>query len=202
MTYNTYLTQQPVFLALLGLFATDILFNHTSSFNAYVIHDPSLWWDNQKQMQQIRNYFNKGKKLSASTFVFLSQASDEGRSQKTIEEMTTNIVAFKDIMTQNHTHFKHQYYPNEGHGMVIYPANFDALRFIFKGYRTNVKDFALSPEKLMQSYQAFSEKQNYPFQPSESYINFIISYLKRTNNEKSMRYMEQLKTQIFQHRTL
>lgn len=183
-----------------GLFATDILFNHSKSYQSYVINDPSLWWNQQKPMATIRDYFKNNSKLPNSTFVYLAQANDEGRSQQTIEEMSHNIVRFKEILEKNHgLYFKHKLYTEEGHGNVIYPANFDALRYIFKGYATNVKEFSADPEKLMSSYEAFSKKQNFTFQPSEIYLNFIIKYLQKNQSTEAENYFKQLKAKLYHH---
>ena len=47
-TYRTNSTNTLIGQSLGGLFATDILFNHTAMFNHYVIISPSLWWaDNE-----------------------------------------------------------------------------------------------------------------------------------------------------------
>ncbi len=181
-----------------GLFAVDVLFKNTKNFNAYVINDPSLWWNNEKPMQLINNFFENGKKLPEGTFVFLAQANNEGHSTKSIEEMTLNIKKFKNILSENHPqYFQHRFYQEDGHGTVIYPANFDALKYLFKGYRTNVKEFAKDPTILMDFYTAFSKKQHFQFKPSESYLNFIINYLKKNNFQESAEKVLEIKKSIY-----
>ena len=182
-----------------GLEVADLLVSNTSSYNAYILHDPSLWWNEQSTMKEIQNYFSSHA-LPKNKQIYLSQANNEGRSQKAIEEMTTGILAFKNLMElKNPKQFKYKYYENEGHGTVIFPANFDAIRFVFKGFATNLKDYSTKPELLMQQYKAFSEKQHFDFKPSETYLNFIINYLKRTGQEDSKKYMEELKNTLYSY---
>src|SRR5690606_32596372 len=60
-----------------GLAATNILLNHTDLFNAYIIHDPSLWWGDQYLLKQSVT------RLPAINFhkkrVYLSQADNEDK---------------------------------------------------------------------------------------------------------------------------
>ena len=117
---------------------------------------------------------------------------------KTIEEMTSGILSFKKIIeSQQNNQFQHKFYENEGYGTVIFPANFDAIRFVFKGFATNLKDYAEKPDLLMKEYEAFSDKQNFKFLPSETYLNFIIKYMERIKNSSSKEYFINLKSQLY-----
>lgn len=75
-----------------------------------------MWRNQQQPMATIRNYFKYNSKLPNSTFVYLAQANDEGRSQQTIEEMSHNIVRFKEILEKSHpSHLIFKLYTKERH---------------------------------------------------------------------------------------
>ncbi len=58
-----------------GLFGLYVLFNHSDSFNRYVIASPSIWWDDAVIFESEENYFNMNSNLAKK--VFLSVGSRE-----------------------------------------------------------------------------------------------------------------------------
>ncbi|MCH5597211.1 alpha/beta hydrolase [Niabella ginsengisoli] len=40
-----------------GLAVTNVLLHHPEMFNAYIIHDPSYWWDNEYTLKRIETNF-------------------------------------------------------------------------------------------------------------------------------------------------
>lgn len=158
-----------------GLAATNILLHHTSLFNAYLIHDPSLWWDHNYLLSEsikllpIIN-FNKAR-------VYLSQANNEEKGS--FDEHFDGIKMFIhicDSVNNKTLALKYDFYEHEDHGTLPLPAAYNGLKYIFDGYRINFKNISKNKDLLMKSYQSFSDKMNFTFKPTRQTLDFIIKY--------------------------
>ncbi|MFT3902336.1 MAG: alpha/beta hydrolase-fold protein [Niabella sp.] len=163
-----------------GLFTTWVLLNHTRFFNAYLIHDPSLWWDNQymlKQAHQLLPTINFKK-----TRAYISQANNEDKGS--FDEHFESIRTFNricDSVNNKTLALKYRFYEHEDHGTLPLPATYDGLKFIFDGYWCDFKKITANKNYLEENYKAFSQKLNYTFQPSEPMLDFIVKYFKNQN---------------------
>ncbi|WP_051957089.1 alpha/beta hydrolase [Chryseobacterium populi] len=181
-----------------GLFTINTLVEHPDYFNAYIANDPSLWWDKQIVNEKMRKALKDGK-FSKAKFLYLSEA-DNKDNKSWNSDMIDGIQNFKTILSsQDKINYKHQFYEDEMHGTVSYPGNYNGLRFIFKGYRTDIKKLSKNPQLLETEYKAFSEKMGYQFLPSEEYLNFIINFMDKNKFEESKLYFEKFKLKIYQN---
>lgn len=181
-----------------GLFVIYTLLSHPDYFNAYVANDPSLWWDQQVLIAQTKTYLAKNKNFSANNSLYVSQADNKEQNKNWNSDMTLAIRDFKKIIEENGSlKYKHRFYEDEVHGTVSYLANYDALKFIFNGFRTDIKEIVRNPLLLEQHYQMFSEKMGISFIPSESYLNMIISFMKNNNANGSEVYYKNLKNKLY-----
>ncbi|MFT4095282.1 MAG: alpha/beta hydrolase-fold protein [Niabella sp.] len=163
-----------------GLAATQVLLHHTSLFNAYLIHDPSLWWDNQILVAQAGKVFS-GKNFY-KTRVYLSQANNNEKGA--FDEHFESIKKFKqqyDTAQNKTVAFRYEFYEHEDHGTLPLPAAYNGLQFIFSGYQADFKLISKDKELLVNSYKKFSEQMNFTFRPSEEMLQFIIRYFKENN---------------------
>ncbi|MDR2235086.1 MAG: prolyl oligopeptidase family serine peptidase [Chryseobacterium sp.] len=181
-----------------GLFAVNVLLTHPEYFNAYVANDPSLWWDNKILISKTKEYLEKNKKFPVQKFLYVSQADNEEQNKNWNSDMTDAIQEFKGIVEQNGTlNYQHHFFENEVHGTVSYPGNYDALRFIFKGFRTDVKKLAKDPQALETEYKKFSEKMGTEFIPSETYLNVILKFMKTNGFKEPENYFINLKSRLY-----
>lgn len=160
-----------------GLFASWVLLNHPHLFNAYLVHDPSLWWDNQymlKQTAQLLPAINFKK-----TRAYVSQANNEDKGS--FDEHFESIKTFHricDSVNNKTLAIQYRFYEHEDHGTLPLPAAYDGLKFIFDGFWSDFKKIAANKNHLTENYRAFSEKINYRFIPAEPMLDFIINYFK------------------------
>lgn len=181
-----------------GLFAINVFLTHPEYFNAYVANDPSLWWDNEVTISRTKKYLEKNKKFPANKSLYVSQADNEEQQKNWNSDMTQAIEKFKEIVENNGTlNYRHRFFEGETHGTVSYPGNYEALKFIFKGFRTDIKKLAKNPGLLEAEYKQFSAKMGSEFTPSESYLNVILTFMKSNDFKESETYFMNLKNKLY-----
>ncbi|MCJ7935608.1 MAG: alpha/beta hydrolase-fold protein [Chryseobacterium sp.] len=181
-----------------GLFAINTLLNHPDYFNAYVANDPSLWWDNKVLISRTKAYVEKNKKFPAKKSLYVSQADNGERQKNWNSDMTEAIEEFKEIVEKNGSlNYKHRFFEGEVHGTVSYPGNYEALKFIFNGFRTDIKQLAKNPELLEEDYKKLSDRMGAEFTPSEDYLNVVIKFMKSNGFKESETYFMNLKDKYY-----
>ncbi|RXM53345.1 MULTISPECIES: alpha/beta hydrolase [unclassified Chryseobacterium] len=181
-----------------GLFAINVLLTHPEYFNAYVANDPSLWWDNEVTISRVQTYLEKNKKFPVGKSLYVSQADNEEQQKNWNSDMTQAIEKFKGIVEKNGSlNYKHTFFPGETHGTVSYPGNYEALKFIFKGFRTDIKQLAKNPGLLETEYKKFSTKMGAEFIPSESYLNVVLKFMKSNDFKESETYFMNMKNKLY-----
>lgn len=181
-----------------GLAAINAFLHHPVLFDAYVANDPSLWWDQYLIIRQLRENINLDTPIRNKKFLFVSRAKNEEQNHSWGTDMENAISAFIRIIESSRQDFYTSFkkYNQEHHGTMALPANYDALKFIFSGYETDIKNIAKVPNSLMASYRSFSEKTGHLFNPSENYLNKIIQYCESTNST-NVEYFKQLKSKLY-----
>lgn len=111
-----------------GLMVMDILLHHTKMFNKYIAIDPSMWWDDQKLLNQSK------KILSDSTFnnISLFLAVADTTQKPALSKPSLTLVDYLKANKQNKLKFEWKYYPNEDHMSVPIPAMRDGLKFLLQ----------------------------------------------------------------------
>lgn len=166
-------------------------------FNAYIANDPSLWWDSSVL---VRNFPKAGIVTKNPAFLFLSKSSDKSHNEEWSKEMKEALLKYQSLIKQENNKnifYRNGYYAEDDHGTVAFPATYHALKFIFNGFKTDMKQLVQSPEILEESYNSFSAKVSHSFHPSETYLNIIINYAKRMKKENSAKIFEALKREIY-----
>lgn len=152
-----------------GLASMYCFINTPHLYDAYIAIDPSMWWDQNLLLNQIKDGWitprHKGKIL------FVAKANDPGSG----EEHHQALLAFHNqLNTYKSTanfEWKYQFYEGEDHGSVVVPAEFDAFRFIFDGYQMPVKQAMKTPNILDSHYQFISKRLGYSVIPEEAMMD-------------------------------
>jgi predicted alpha/beta superfamily hydrolase len=157
-----------------GIAVINALYAIPETFNAYISIDPSLWYDNQVLMKKTKDYFSKAK--LDNKFLFVGQANTIQAGDSTRNLHFESIVQFNSIMesfNQSGLHYKYKYYSDDDHGSVPLITEYDALRFIFEGYKGNVAMLSESPSLIKDHFRKFSAKMGASFLPPEPIINTL-----------------------------
>ncbi|PKF73828.1 alpha/beta hydrolase [Chryseobacterium sp. PMSZPI] len=181
-----------------GLFAINTFLMHPDYFDAYVANDPSLWWDNKVTIARTNDYLEKYKKFPSQKSLYVSQADNEEQQKNWNSDMTQAIEEFKGIVEKNGSlNYKHSFFKGETHGTVSYPGNYEALKFIFKGFRTDIKQLAKNPKLLEEEYKKLSDKLGTEFIPSETYLNVVLKFMKSNDFKEAETYFINLKNKLY-----
>jgi len=125
-----------------GLIAVNILLKHTHLFNKYAAIDPSMWWDEDKLLEQSKELL---KKLYPKVSLFLAIANTTNKDKPNIEaikkDSTENTVLirpstkFLDYLKEdgkNNLTYTWKFYKDNDHTTLFEPAVTDALRFLLQ----------------------------------------------------------------------
>ena len=126
-----------------GLLVINTLTNHNQLFNAYVAIDPSLWWNNEKLLNQTQASLKTNVLDKSSLFLAIANTLPVNMSMKqALKDSSFETQVFRSIFKLKNSlaantkiHAKSQFYTDENHGSVTLFAQNDALRFIFDFYR-------------------------------------------------------------------
>ncbi|MCW3467657.1 alpha/beta hydrolase-fold protein [Chitinophaga nivalis] len=161
-----------------GLFTVNVCLKHNHLFNAYIALDPSLWWDNEKLNNEAASLLSavafKGSQLyvALANKVLLPQdtTTDHPRA---IRRFTTSILP---AAAESGLRWNWHYYEEDDHGTVALPGTYDGLKFIFKGYQSQVKQLVDAPELYTHQFEKLSLQNGFTFVPSEALTDGIGRY--------------------------
>nr|WP_295870611.1 alpha/beta hydrolase-fold protein [uncultured Chitinophaga sp.] len=163
-----------------GLTAVNLLLHHTSLFNAYIIIDPSLWWDQQLMLRQADSILPRKDFSGANAYVAMAHKVVVPQDTATDHPMAIRAFAAQlQRLQPRGLRWQFHYYPDDDHGTVPLPAAFDALKFIFSGHQVHVKQAVQDPSLITQHYAALSAKLGFPFKPTERYLDWLGNYCVR-----------------------
>ena len=157
-----------------GLAALDALYTMPDVFNAYVAIDPSLWWDNQVLLKKAKDYFSKPA-LSARA-LFVGQANTLVAGDTAPNQHFLSIGEFNRLVASENRsgiRYAYKYYGDDDHGSVPLMAEYDALRFIFDGYKMDVRKAVHQPSLIAEHFDSVSKRLGYQVRPPEKLVDRI-----------------------------
>jgi predicted alpha/beta superfamily hydrolase len=108
-----------------GLFVVETILLEPDLFDTYIAFDPSLWWNNQKLVNNATKHLSTGSKSEKRLYV---ASSDE----KGIADI---VERFADILAKNappNVDWHYEKMPEEKHSTIYHPAAIKAFRSLFK----------------------------------------------------------------------
>jgi predicted alpha/beta superfamily hydrolase len=158
-----------------GITTINALYTIPEAFNAYVAIDPSLWYDDRLLLKQAKDYFSRPRPPNRALFV--GQANTINADDSTTRNVHfSSIVQFNSILeTYNRSgvRFEYKYYPADDHGSVPLIATYDALRFIFAGYRLDLAQGMQRPAYLTEHFARVSDLFGYRVAPPERMVDML-----------------------------
>lgn len=123
-TYRTNETNTFIGHSFGGLAVWYTFLNHTDAFANYLAIDPSIWWDDEMIVKATDSILNT-KTFKDKQLFFSSSFHKDGI------EHTEKLRDILQKYPSGELKWKYQYYPNENHGSVIIPSEYDGLKFLF-----------------------------------------------------------------------
>lgn len=160
-----------------GLFALNLLLEQPQVFNAYIIHDPSLWWDNNMIYKKANE---KWANLNLSNItLFLSKANNDTTEQDRLEHSKIIDLFYKDILEKkpgNGLRFAFKFFEDEDHGTIFLPATFYAMKFIYDGYCLPVKKIPFNTNIIEKQSKKVSDNIGFNLFFEENILDHIGKY--------------------------
>jgi predicted alpha/beta superfamily hydrolase len=111
--------------SLAGLFVVETFFLEPDLFDTYIAFDPSLWWDDQKLVNDAARRLRAWPKLGR-TLYFAS--SDE----KELAELTQRLATALAREAPARVRWHYEKMPEEKHSTIFHPAALKAFRAVLK----------------------------------------------------------------------
>ncbi len=170
-----------------GLTVINALVNHTQLFNAYIAIDPSMWWDQERFLNDCKTKLSQKKFNKVDLYLGIANTLENGMTIATVTKDTSQSSRhIRSILTldkhikanpQNQLHYKSKYYENDTHNSSPLITEYDAVRFFFDFYKLNITllDFTdkgiAFPTKIEKHFENISSKMGYKIPPSEQLVN-------------------------------
>lgn len=186
--YNTAPYKLLVGHSLGGLTAIDVLTKFSQLFNAYIAIDPSMWYNNEKFLNNTIDQLPKQNMNGKRLFVGTANSIPRGmtisqiKNDNSFETQHIRSIFKLDEFLKANTNgllYAQKYYENERHNAVPLLSEYDGLRFIFDYYHLDAteKDFAdstaLIASILKTHYVNVSDKMGYKNSAPEVLINYF-----------------------------
>ncbi len=152
-----------------GLTVINALLSIPNTFNSYVVIEPSLWWKDKVLLNYAKTYFAHTD--LAGKYLFLAQANtlNPKDSVNLHHQSIKEFLTILETRNRSKLKWKYNYYENDTHGSVALAAEYDALRFIFKGYHARYETIH-GPKDLGHHYDLYSDELKMTFVAPERVI--------------------------------
>ncbi|MBC7896332.1 MAG: tetratricopeptide repeat protein [Cytophagaceae bacterium] len=180
-----------------GITAINALYTIPETFNAYVAIDPSLWWDNTSLLRKAKAYVGSTKLDQKALYV--AQANTINADDTTSNTHFWAITQFNQVLrTYNKSGLRYafRYYDGDDHGSVPLISEYDALRFIFDGYKLDLPRMLASPRSLPEHFRNVSAKLGTTFAPSERLLQTYAQIALSQDSTKAMEFLK-IATEIY-----
>lgn len=187
-----------------GLFVMNTLTHHPELFNNYLAIDPSMWWDSQKLTLQFKEKLSNDSFASKSLYLAIANTLEKGMTLEKVKNQTdtgsSHIRSILELQNILNTHqntalrSRSKYYPDDNHGTVPMPAEYDAIRWLFNYYKLENANSYFKKEfngiaALQEHFEKVSTKIGYKvLPPGEVSNNFAYSHLGDKNYAKAEEY--------------
>jgi uncharacterized protein len=176
-----------------GLTVMHALANYQNLFQAHIAIDPSMWWDKQNFLKEIKAKLQKPSYTNQSLFVAIAHSMDKKWTVQTVSKDNTaatlpirSILDLDQFIKSRKTTdliYKSKYYPDYDHGGVAFVAVYDALPFVFNYYAIHFT-FAefFNPDYtnndiLVNHYKQVSQRMGYTVPPPGEFVNALAHQL-------------------------
>ncbi|MGQ0645977.1 MAG: alpha/beta hydrolase-fold protein [Gemmatimonadaceae bacterium] len=174
-----------------GITAINALYTIPETFNAYVAIDPSLWWDNTTLLKKAKDYVTSAQ--LEKRVLYVAQANTINPDDTTSNPHFSAITRFNAVMqayNRSGLRYAFRYYDADDHGSVPLIAEYDALRFIFDGYKPDLGRVLASPRLLPEHFRNVSAKLGTTFTPSDRVIQLYGQIALGQDTTKAMEFLQ------------
>jgi predicted alpha/beta superfamily hydrolase len=148
-----------------GLFAINAFLTKPEMFNAYISVSPSLWWDDQRLINDAKVFFNKTESLDRTLFVTMAAEGDR---------MLTPYNKFVNVVKESKVKgliFANKEFDDEDHGSTVLRSQYFALKQVWDGWNMPRETFGQGLTAVQAHYKEITAKFGFDVQVPEGLIN-------------------------------
>ncbi|RKD91012.1 alpha/beta hydrolase [Mangrovibacterium diazotrophicum] len=163
-----------------GLYAMDLLLHQKAEFNAWLIADPSLWWDKEHLFRDREDLLKRTFKPTTVYIGYTNSISIPPGIDTTLMADCNRTMTEQLQATMKNFHLQTRFYPECSHGSVVIPTFYDGLCFFFEGYSINPKLEGFNLAMLLKTYQTISERIHFKLVPQQDQLETLVRFFMRT----------------------
>jgi predicted alpha/beta superfamily hydrolase len=140
-----------------GLSVVEEFLDEDTLFDAFLMMDPSWWWDDY-EIEKRAGASLTGRKFNHAQ-VFMA-ATDEPYPEKYFIK-ARDISSLDKILRRANPvglEWKFERYKDESHHSMALRALYDGLTYFYRGYQPSLHELYIEPEKLRSRYEAISAR--------------------------------------------
>jgi predicted alpha/beta superfamily hydrolase len=174
-----------------GLSVVDAFLDEDTAFDAFLMVDPSWWWDDYA-MEKRASAALPGRKFDR-TQLFMAATSESYPEKYFIK--ARDISSLADILRRANPvglEWQFERYADESHHSMALRALYDGLTYFFRGYKPSLHELYVEPEKLAARYQALSTRLGERVALTEGLLMFFGEQFLSSFNEpdQAIRYFQ------------
>ncbi|MBI3792588.1 MAG: tetratricopeptide repeat protein [Gemmatimonadetes bacterium] len=175
-----------------GITVVNALYTMPETFSAYLAIDPSLWWDSNLLLKQARAQASQPGHWAGKA-LYLAQANTLNPADTSVNQHFNAIAQFDAVIkAYNRAGLRYgfRYYPEDSHGSVPLMAEYDGLRFLFKGYALDLAQAMDRPAFIPEHYAAVSSALGTPFEAPEQMIDMLGAAVAQGDRAKAFQFFK------------
>ncbi|MEM6469083.1 MAG: alpha/beta hydrolase-fold protein [Planctomycetota bacterium] len=160
-----------------GLLAAHAFIKNDDAFNAFILADPSLWWDDRVVLRMLEEVISSGGLQDRQTTMFVSNvpaylAPGDQLLQQGFKNIEQSVRNFGEKLKQVESiRLRAKEFDAETHHSLPVQTLYHGLRHVFDGYELPPEYFLSMPEKIEERFRELSEDLGLRMLPREQLID-------------------------------
>jgi predicted alpha/beta superfamily hydrolase len=155
-----------------GLNVIEAFLDPDPFFDAFLMIDPSWWWDDYVMEKRAAAELSGRRFNRAQLFI---AASGESYPEKYFIK-ARDVSSLADILRKTHPaglEWRFERYADESHHSMALRSLYDGLTYFFRGYQPTLRELYLDPQQLEARYRSLSERLGERVALSEGLLLFF-----------------------------
>lgn len=148
-----------------GLFALNAFLTKPEVFNAYISVSPSLWWDDQRLINDAKVFFNTTGSLDRTLFVTMAAEGD-----RMLDPYNDFVNVAKESKVKGLI-FDNKEFDDEDHGSTVLRSQYYGLKQVWDGWYMPRDTFSQGLPSVQAHYKKITNKFGFKVQIPERAIN-------------------------------
>lgn len=155
-----------------GLLALHALLTAPEIFQAYIVIDSSLWWDNQLLVHNLESR-NKDNLLQGAVYMSLANHTyGEEHDPDKMEQLSRAFAEALEHFATEKFRFTLEHFKNEDHGSVPLLSLYHGLLYTFEGYKPP-RNVIESPSILISHFEELAKKLAVDARSPEAFTDLL-----------------------------